>query len=93
VLVPLEQARLRDVKDKSGVRFRIVDEGENFRHVRRDVSYSPDPDLVAVNRFAKLTASQAVSHDLLDRFCSLRGMFYRGRNRDDDASPLWQNVG
>ena len=93
MLVPLEQARLCDVKDKSGVRFGVVDEGENLRHVRRDLSYWPDPDLVAVNRFAKLTASKAVSHDILERLCCLRRMLYRGRNCDDDASPLWQNAG
>ena len=80
-------------KDKSGVRFGVVDEGENLWHVHCDVSYWPEPDLVAVNHFAKLTASKAVSHDILERLCCLCRMLYRGRNRDDDASPLWQNVG
>ena len=89
VLVPLEQPRLRDVKDESGVRLRVVDEGENLGPVRRDWSYCSDPDLVAVNRFAKLTVSQALSHDILDRLCRLRGMLYRSRNRDYDALPLW----
>ncbi len=75
VLVPLEQARFREVRDKSGVRSHIVDEGENLRHVRRDMGYWPDPDLVAVNRFAKLTVSQAVTHDIRERLCCFAGCF------------------
>ena len=93
MLIPLEQARLSDVKDKSGVRFLVVGEGENLGHVRRGVSYRPEPDRVAVNRFAKLNVSPAVSHDILEGLSCLRGMLYRGRNRDDDAFSLWQNAG
>lgn len=70
-----------------------MNEGENLGHVRRDVSYWPDPDLVDVNRFAEVAVSQAVSHDILERLCCLRGMLYRGGHRDDYALPFWENAG